>query len=127
MEVLFATANSDFYREETAMTKLPSKLDDPSYIANQGKVAFNRSRLIGLARSPQQQLKFRYFDTQYRLPMIIIDERYCYLTIRLSPNESEQSIRLEFHGGKEDFSESCLVHFEQMWSLSSEDPSDSKP
>ena len=121
MEVLFATAGSDFYRQETEMTKLNSTPHDPPYIANQGKIEFNRERLIGLAIDPSQ-IKFKYFDTQYRLPIIIFDNKYCLLTLRLSPNESPQSPRLEFEGGNKDFSQSCVAHFNRMWTVSSVSP-----
>lgn len=121
MDVLLATADSEFYRQETEMTRLSSVPDDPAYKANQGKVEFNRKRLIGLALDPSQ-IKFKYFDTQYRLPIIIFDDKYCHVTLRLSPNESPQSPRFEFEGGNKGFSQSCVVHFNRMWAVSSFSP-----
>jgi hypothetical protein len=122
MHVLLGTADSDFYLEETQMTNLKADPNDPSYIANQGKVEFNRQRLLGLANNDLARVDFRYFDTQYRLPMIIVDNKSCFLTLRLSPNESQQSVRLEFEGGAQDFAQSCLVHFNQMWKVSNPIP-----
>jgi predicted nucleic acid-binding protein len=121
IQILVATANSNFYREETEMTKLDATPKDLAYIANQGKVEFNRKRLVDSALDPSQ-VQFKYFDTQYRLPIIIIDDKTCYLTLRLSPNESQQSVRLEFEGGPQGFADSCVAHFNRMWVVSSLNP-----
>jgi hypothetical protein len=116
MQVLFATADSDFYREETEIT-LGLKPGEEAYNKNLGLVALDRGRLEGYATPKNiDHLQFRYFDTQFRLPIIIIDNRYCYMTIRLSPNEASQSLRMEFDRG---YSASCVAHFDRMWSLSS--------
>jgi TolB-like protein len=121
MRVIFASPESDFYREETQMTNLKSEEGDPAYVANRGKVADSRGRLLTYTRDASQ-VEFKYFDTQFRLPIIIVDDRYCYLTIRLSPNEAPQSVRMEFEGGAEPFADSCLAHFERMWTVSSSSP-----
>ncbi len=122
MQVIFATADSDFYREETEIT-LGFKPGEEAYNKNLGLVSLDRGRLEGYA-GPQNRdrLSFRYFNTQYRLPIIIIDNRYCYLTIRLSPNESSQSLRMEFDQG---YAKSCIAHFDKMWALSSPNPESS--
>ena len=117
MEVLFATSKSTFYQEETAMTSLG--LNPENGRTNENLVALGRGRLEGYAGSNKEHLHFRYFDTQYRLSMIIINNRTCYLTIRLSPNEPSQSFRMEFQDG---FAASCVAHFNKMWNVSSDLP-----
>jgi hypothetical protein len=125
MQVLLATADSDFYREETELTS-GFKPGEEGYNKNLGLVALARSRLESYA-GPQNlgHLRVRYFDTQFRFPTIIIDSRYCYLTIRLSPNEPSQSMRMEFDQGEgsasPNYATSCVKHFDRLWELSSPD------
>ena len=119
MRVLFATADSVFYREETEMTnlQLEAKGAEEDAKINQGLVELGRHRLVSYARTPDQ-VEVKFFDTQFRMPIIIIDDRYCYLTLRLSPNESPESVRLEFEGGKNAFANACVAHFNRMWQVS---------
>ncbi len=116
MQVILATADSDFYREMMPMTfdkKWEEK--DVASETNMGLMALSRKRLVEASKD-ENKIEFKYFDTQFRLPLIIIDDKDCYLTIRLPPNESGESPRLEFEGG---YAESCTRHFNRLWQLSS--------
>lgn len=119
MQVILATADSEFYREMTPMT-FDKKLDrtDKASETNMGLMALSRERLMEAVKD-ENKIEFKYFNTQFRLPIVVIDDKYCYLTIRLPPNESEQSPRLEFEGG---YAQSCTRHFNRIWQLSSSNP-----
>jgi TolB-like protein len=108
LQVIFAKPDSEFYREETQMTNLRD------YDANRRKVEDNKER-IKAASPDRDKPQFKYFNTQFRLPLIIINDKFCYITLRLSPDESPESPRLEFEGG---YAKSCVAHFNKMWSLS---------
>ena len=118
MKVILATEDSDFYREEIAMTfRGRWKNEDTASKGNQNQVEYSRKRLADAA-DDERKIKFKYFNTQFRLPVIIIDDKYCYLTIRLSPDESPQALRMEFEGGSDGFVASCVNHFDKLWDLS---------
>jgi hypothetical protein len=118
MQVIFATPNSDFYKEMTQMT-LGTKWQEKDYETNRGLVNTSRQRLLSAAKGDESKVAFRYFDTQFRVPLIIIDNRYCFLTIRLPPHEGEESPRLEFDGG---YAQTCINHFNEVWQFSSSEP-----
>jgi hypothetical protein len=126
MQVIFANPDSEFYQEETEMTSILSPDMKKALEFNRGLVELSRARLSGYAKE-KDQVQVRFFNTQFRLPMIIVDDKYCFLTIRLSPNESPQSLRLEFSAGSDSFVKSCVAHFSKMWSVSSVDISPKKP
>jgi hypothetical protein len=112
MEVLFGKPGSDFYREMTLMTmKKPSA---GPFKSNEDLVQFSRERFEDLTKDTTK-IQFKYFNTQYRATIILIDDKYCYLTLRLPPAESE-SPRLEFDGG---YATSCKAHFDKLWEMAS--------
>lgn len=118
MRVIFANPATDFYREMTEMTLGPNwKAKD--FETNMGFVATSRHRLLDAAMDDDSKISFRYFDTQFRVPLIIIDDRYCFLTVRLDPNEGNQSPRLEFRDG---FAQACVAHFQRVWSFAKPTP-----
>jgi hypothetical protein len=113
MEVLLGKPGSDFYREMTEMTM--RKDWDPKsapFKSNEDLVQFSRQRLEDLTHD-LGKVQFRYFNTQYRATIILIDDRYCYLTLRLPPDESA-SPRLEFEDG---YAANCKAHFDKLWGM----------
>ena len=119
MQVLLATPDSAFYEEETKMTLGADWTEERRKAAveeNRARVGHAQALLVQLAAGRPQALEMRHFDTQFRLPIIVIDEQ-CFLTVRLSPDEGAQSLRLEFEGA-EGYGRSCIAHFDRMWSLS---------
>lgn len=114
MQVILATADSEFYRDMTPMTFDKWGANEPASETNMDLIDYSRKRLVETAKD-ESKIEFKYFNTQFRLPLIIIDDKYCYLTIRLPPNEGDQSPRLEFDGG---YAQSCTRHFNRLWQLS---------
>jgi hypothetical protein len=118
MQVIFATRESVFYEEMTEMTfKKTWNPHEPAKKDNDDLIAFGRKRLLD-DTSDESKIEFKYFDTEFRLPVIIIDDKYCYLTVRLPPSEGQESMRMEFQGG---YTSACLNHFNKVWQLSSSD------
>jgi len=120
MQVIFASPDSDFYKEMTQMT-LGTKWQPKDLETNKGFVAASRQRLLDAAKSDEKRIEFRYFNTQFRVPLIIIDDKYCYLTLRLPPNEGGESPRMEFEG-EDSFVKICKVHFQSTWNESGSSP-----
>lgn len=125
MQVIFATPDSDFYAEMTQMT-LGAKWKQKDLDTNKGFVGASRQRLLDAAKGDEKRIEFRYFNTQFRVPLIIIDDKYCFLTLRLPPNEGGESPRLEFNG-ENGFAKTCKAHFQSVWNASSSSPTSNKP
>lgn len=125
MKVILATATSDFYREMTQMTFSTDWNEDKKrevVFDNMKRVDRSKLELAKTAGdASDQRIQFKYFNTQFRVPMIIVNDRDCYLTIRLPPDEGAQSLRLEFEDGA-GYAASCVKHFDRLWELSSDDP-----
>lgn len=133
MRVIFASPETPFYEQ---MAKMTGKIWENAAARQEDILRIDRSRqeLLSDATS-DAQLEFRHFDTQYRMPLILIDGKYCILTVRLPPDEGQESLRIESddsgvptaasspassakprllpHVG-----ESCRAHFERMWNQS---------
>ena len=143
MRVLFANPESDFYAEMAAMTSSAVVNAKKAREADKGLAERSRSALIGLAGG-QDRIQFRQFNTEFRLPIILSDRKYCFLTVRLTPDQSPESVRLEFRldesrasirkqangarnpdakngadlrdtGG---YAQSCIRHFDAIWQRS---------
>ena len=120
MQILIANPDSEFYREETNMVY---KVKDIALPPNKTKV--NEAALRLHDGSPDdQRIDIKYYNTQFRLSMIILDSKSCFLTIRLSPHEPMDSIRLEFAGGndKAAFASHCVDHFNKLWGAATTQP-----
>ena len=66
------------------------------------------------------RIEFRHFNTQYRMPMIIIDRNQCSLTVRLPPDEAPESLRIEAARDTDGkgLLASCVAHWDRMWEIS---------
>jgi len=120
MQILLANPDSEFYREETNMVY---RVKDIALPPTKQKV--NEAALRLHDGGPDDaKVEIRYYNTQFRLSMIILDRKSCYLTIRLSPHEPMDSIRLEFAGGKdkEGFASHCVDHFNKLWGVATVQP-----
>jgi hypothetical protein len=120
MQVMLATANSPFYEQMTEMTFNTGWKEHDQGAALRGnilRVASSRAALSELAGRDRDRVQFKYFNTQFRAPIILIDNRFCFLTLRLPPDESAQSLRLEFVGGDGGYVASCARHFDTLWGL----------
>jgi MFS family permease len=71
MQVIFATPGSVFYDEMTRMTfKKPWGPDEKAKKDNDDLIAFGKKRLLD-DTSDESKIEVRYFDTEFRLPIII--------------------------------------------------------
>jgi len=127
MRVIFASPYTDYYRENTRMTFRADLYDEKKKEAkesNEGLVARSREILMSDVNCGNH-VQFKYFDTEFRVPLIITDAKVpggprCFVTIRLPPDQSPESVRLEFKGAG--FAPSCVNHFERMWALAKDCP-----
>jgi len=60
-------------------------------------------------------INIKYFNTHLRLPMILINDEYLWLTITLPPQRSAQSHSLEIIKKDSSLISSCNKHFEELW------------
>jgi hypothetical protein len=131
MRVMLATADSTFYKESTEMMRLNS-----TAVNSAGLIDIDTRALVDLARDASK-IEVRHFNTQMRLPLIIIDQQYCYVIVRLPPDDNRQSLRLEFaalptllkgtNRREKGFFSSCLAHFDKLWNLSTSTPKANDP
>jgi hypothetical protein len=129
MQVLFATADSEFYKEGTQMTygsDWNEEQKTEAYQGNMARVAVSRQILMTEA-GDESKIQFKYFNTQFRVPIIIVDDQHCFLTVRLPPDDGSQSLRLEFSGGNPGYIQTCVKHFDTLWKLSTTAPLHKKP
>ncbi len=63
------------------------------------------------------KVSIAYFNTQLRLPMILCDQSYGWVTLTLPPKRSSQSVSLELLPAKDGLLEDCLNHFNRIWNL----------
>ncbi|MGA2418543.1 MAG: toll/interleukin-1 receptor domain-containing protein [Candidatus Acidiferrum sp.] len=129
MQVLFATADSEFYKEGTQMTygaDWNEKQKSEAYQGNMARVAVSRQILMTDAVD-ESKVQFKYFNTEFRLPVIIVDDKFCFLTIRLPPDDGTQSLRLEFDGGDPGYIQACVKHFDLLWKRGSTQPLRNQP
>ena len=62
-------------------------------------------------------ITIKYFNTQLRMPMILIDDEYLWLTLTLPPKRSTQSHSFEILKKESSLTLSCNKHFDEMWAL----------
>lgn len=110
MKVLFADGNSEFYNSMMGMTSGPVAKDYEASASDKGLPARSKQILLELAHPASGRLDFRRFNTEFRLPLILIDRKYCFLTVRLTPDQSTESVRLEFV----DTSQSTFTFYEKL-------------
>jgi hypothetical protein len=144
MRVLFADPNGELYDSMMAMTNKGIERDAKARESDKGLPARSKQILLSYADYSTDKLKFRQFNTEFRAPIILIDKKYCFLTVRLTPDQAKQSLRIELAsesaGTKlsqmlssslrslafflrpsaeiEDGVESCKRHFEAVWARS---------
>jgi len=95
MRVLFADPNTDFYKEMTKMTTRGIEENPKAIAADESKLEYSRQVIRSEAKDPDDQVQFKEYDTQFRIPMIIVDHQYCFLTLRLTPDQAQETIRFE--------------------------------
>ena len=95
MRVLFADPDSSFYKEAMVMTNKGIEGNTRASVADKGKLYFAQSVISGAAGDHPNAVEFREYDTQFRLPIILIDKKYCFMTVRLPPDLAQESIRVE--------------------------------
>lgn len=137
MRVIFSSVETPFYQQMVRMTGM-FHADERALKADMGKVDTSRRDLLSDV-SDSRQIEFRYYDTQYRMPIILIDGKYCIVTVRLPPDEGQESLRLEADDSGPPTSassagsapkprllphvgQSCQAHFERLWGLSAAQP-----
>lgn len=123
MRVIVADPDTQFYSEMEDMTRTDRRYDitKQDRAHNKSVVDDSIDQLFRLAKYSHQKLWYRKFNTQLRLPLIIVDHKYCIVTVRLPPDESGESLRLESSEGDFDdgylhpYVQHCIAHFDQLW------------
>src|SRR5205814_10707521 len=79
MQVLFATADSAFYNEMTQTVLGPDleKKAKAAYDGNHDRIAGSEGKLAEMAANGGGKLEIRHFNTQFRLPIILVDDDRC--------------------------------------------------
>jgi TIR domain len=96
MKVIFADGKSEFYNSMMSLTSGAVALDAEASASDKALPARSKQLLIDFAKPDAQRIDFRRFNTEFRLPLILIDRRLCFVTVRLTPDQSTESLRLEF-------------------------------
>jgi hypothetical protein len=95
MRVLFADPHSEFYREMMSMTTRGISEDAQAIDADEKKLYFSKRAILAAAGDSKDRVEFREYNTSFRLPVILIDKKYCFVTLRLTPDQAQESIRIE--------------------------------
>jgi hypothetical protein len=117
MQFLLANPNDAYYLQNTVLT-LRRPLSSEEQTEYQAHFHDAVSRLKTLERNKGQQVEIRFFQNEMRVPIIIVDDHLCFLTLRLPPFESKKSLRFVFDTAPRGFNENCVAHFNQVWSVS---------
>lgn len=144
MRVLLADSNSEFYDAMMSMTTKGIEEDAKASASDKGLPDRSKRLLLSFAGEASDRLQFKQFATEFRLPIILIDRKYCFSTIRLTPDQSTESLRIELmsesagmpfdqtvartlkavaaffrpSSQSEDSVESCKRHFDSVWARS---------
>lgn len=97
MRVLLADPHTQFYQEMMIMTTKGIGKDKEAIANDMSKLNYSRSAIRADAVASVQ---FRLYQTHFRMPVIVIDKNYCFVTLRLTPDQAPESIRIEL--GKPD-------------------------
>jgi TIR domain len=92
MRVLFASPESDFYQEMMLITTKGIGKNAKAIAGDKLRLETSRQAIIGESGTSVQ---FRLYNTQFRMPLILVDRKYCFVTVRLTPDQAAESIRLE--------------------------------
>ena len=95
LRVLFADPNSEFYDAMMTMTNKGIERDQRARDSDKGLPSRSKQILLGFADFAEKKLQFRQFQTEFRAPVILIDQKYCFLTLRLTPDQAKESLRIE--------------------------------
>jgi hypothetical protein len=120
MRMLFARPDTEFYDEMMSMTTRHFEPGTKEGDIDKGLSTRSRGILLNFADRPDR-VEVRTFNTEFRMPLILIDRKYCFLTVRLTPDESKKSVRLEFAqeagaaSEPERYVRSCMRHFDAIW------------
>jgi hypothetical protein len=95
MRVLFADPGSEFYDEMMVMTNIGIERSQAARESDRGLPARSRQVLLGYANHSPDKVSFRQFNTEFRAPLILVDGNHCFLTVRLTPDQAKQSLRIE--------------------------------
>jgi hypothetical protein len=117
MQFLLANPNDAYYIQNTVLT-LRRPLSPEEQAEYQAHFHDAVSRLKTLERNKGQQVEIRFFQNEMRVPIIVVDDHLCFLTLRLPPFESKKSLRFVFDTAPHGFNENCIAHFNQVWSVS---------
>ena len=60
-------------------------------------------------------INVKYFNTHLRLPMILVDDEYLWLTLTLPPQKSTQSHSIEIIKKDSSLLINCNKHFDELW------------
>jgi hypothetical protein len=118
IQILIADPDSQFYYELSEMISPTLNLDSK----NRDLVLFAIKRLSMILKdsgAPRDSIEIKFYNTQFRLPVIIFDQKLAHLTVNLPPTESSDGITLELINKENEINSNlfkeCERHFETIW------------
>jgi len=119
IDLLLANEESIFYNENSVL--IHQNFDNNQENKNLVGHAIERAKGILKSAVKDNVLRIRKFNTQFRAPLIIFDDKVAHLTINLPPSESIEGMTLELHGNAEwAYIKECIAHFNAVWDRSDE-------
>ncbi len=122
ISLILSKNNSDFIREtEKIENRSDGEINDE---LKQVSAILSRFSNEANKRTNNQTtgvINVKYFNTHLRLPMILIDDEYLWLTFTLPPQRSTQSHSLEIIKKDSSLLTNCNKHFDELWASLSSD------
>ena len=117
ISVLISTLNSEYLREiEILESELRADTIKPELIQVKGILKECMEYVKKISKNKTTgKITINYFNTQLRLPMIICDDDYGWLTITLAPKRSTESIAFELDKTNTGLLKNCIDHFDAVW------------
>ena len=116
ISLILSSSNSEFNNETEEIEKRNrGEIDNE---LKQVSTVLSRFLREAAKRTDNQStgvISIKYFNTHLRLPMILIDDNFVWLTLTLPPNRSTQSHSIEIENKESSLALSCNNHFNELW------------
>ncbi len=115
--VIISEAGSQYLEEiETLENRRAGEISDE---LQQVFSIFERLKKAAIEKSNNQsigKITYKQFNTQLRVPMIICDDEYAWVTLTLSPKRSTQSASFElYRKPQKSLIDDFIKHFDEIW------------
>jgi hypothetical protein len=117
MSVIISLPKTDFTREIELIES--RKIGEISNEIEQVKTILNRCLKEAMKNTNNQSIgrfTIKQFNTQLRIPYIICDDKYAWITLTLPPARSVQSISFEAAYSDNGLLKKCINNFDEIWS-----------